>query len=362
MPTLFDPIRIGSLDLPNRIFMAPLTRTRATQGHAPTPIMARYYEQRARAALIVSEATGISREGLGWPYAPGIWSDEQIEGWKPVTEAVHRAGGHIFMQLWHMGRLVHPDMAGGATPISASATTAPGDAHSYAVKKPHVEARALLIEEIPALLDDFRTAARNALTAGFDGVQLHGAHGYLVDQFLRDSSNHREDDYGGPPENRVRLMREITKAIADEVGTNRTAVRLSLNGEANGVIDSDPTSLAIAAARALDGIGIAFLDLREVPADSPMNPSGQAPQSPIVRAHFSGPLVLNCDYTLDSAQAALAAGAADAIAFGRPFIGNPDLPERFRTGAVLSPSDMATWYGPDEKGYADYPALNKAAT
>ena len=197
MATLFDPVTVGKLSLPNRIFMAPLTRARATRDHVPTSVMATYYRQRAGAGLIISEATGISRQGLGWPFAPGIWSDEQVESWKPVTQAVHEAGGHIFLQLWHMGRVVHPDFLGGEAPVSASATTAPDEAHTYSGKQPYVQARALRIDEIPALIDDYRKAARNAIVAGFDGIQLHAANGYLIDQFLRDSTNHREDAYGG---------------------------------------------------------------------------------------------------------------------------------------------------------------------
>lgn len=207
MPTLFDPLRLGAITAPNRVLMAPLTRGRASREHVPQPIMAAYYAQRASAGLIISEATGISQEGLGWPFAPGLWSDEQAEAWVPVVAAVHAAGGRIFAQLWHMGRIVHPDFLGGAKPVSASATTAPGQAHTYAGKQDYVEARPLDIAEIPRLLADYERATRNALAAGFDGVQIHAANGYLIDQFLRDNSNFREDAYGGAPENRIRLLR-----------------------------------------------------------------------------------------------------------------------------------------------------------
>jgi 2,4-dienoyl-CoA reductase-like NADH-dependent reductase (Old Yellow Enzyme family) len=337
--------------------MAPLTRARAGRDHVPTPVMATYYRQRAGAGLIISEATGISRQGLGWPFAPGIWSNEQVEAWKPVTQAVHDAGGHIFLQLWHMGRVVHPDFLGGEASVSASATTAPGEAHTYSGKQPHTQARSLQIEEIPALIEDYRRAARNAVAAGFDGVQLHAANGYLIDQFLRDSSNHRNDAYGGLPENRARLLLEVTQAIADEIGADRTAVRLSPNGDTQGVIDSDPEPLFTLVAQGLERIGIAFLELREPGPDGTFGRSDQLRQSPVIRQHFSGPLVLNSDYSLERAQTDLAAGKADAISFGRPFISNPDLPVRLKRGAKLATANMPTWYSQGSEGYTDYPPI-----
>ena len=362
MTTLFDPITVGKLLLSNRIFMAPLTRARATREHVPAPVMATYYRQRARAGLIISEATGISRQGLGWPFAPGIWSDRQVEAWKPVAAAVHDAGGRIFMQLWHMGRLVHPDFFDGELPVSASATTAPDKAYTYSGKQPHAQARMLQIEEIPALIADYCKAARNAIAAGFDGVQLHAANGYLIDQFLRDSSNHRDDAYGGSPENRVRLLLEVTQAIADEIGAECTAVRLSPNGATQGVIDSNPEPLFTLAAEGLERIGIAFLELREPGPEGTFGRSDQPRQSPIIRRHFSGPLVLNSDYSLESAQADLAAGKADAISFGRPFISNPDLPVRLQSGAELAQANMKTWYSQGLEGYIDYPPLSAEFT
>lgn len=361
MPTLFDPIRLGAIEARNRIIMAPLTRARADRSHVPTPIMAEYYAQRAGAGLIISEATGISRRGLGWPYAPGIWSDEQVEGWKPVTQAVHDAGGRIVLQLWHMGRTVHSSFLDGAPPVSASATRAPGNMHTYDGKQPHSLARPLAIEEIPGILDDFAHAAGNAIRAGFDGVQIHGANGYLIDQFLRDSSNFRDDDYGGPPENRIRLMREVVEAVAAEVGADRTAIRLSPNGNSQGVIDSDPEPLYQLAAQALDRIGIAFLELREQKPDGTFGRTDQPRQSPMIRRHFSGPLVLNGEYRLDTAQAELEGGIADAISFGRPFISNPDLPDRLAIGAPIAQPDQATLYSGTREGYVDYPPLVRAA-
>ncbi len=357
MPSLFDPIKLGDLDLPNRVLMAPLTRGRATREHVPTPLMATYYAQRAGAGLILSEATGISRQGLGWPYAPGLWSDEQVEAWKPVTEAVHEAGGRIFAQLWHMGRVVHPSFLGGAAPVSASATTAPYKAHTYGGRQPYAEARALRVDEISGLIADYVHAAGNAVAAGFDGVQLHAANGYLIDQFLRDGSNRRDDDYGGPVENRIRLLREVTQSLADTVGAARTAVRLSPNGDSQGVNDSDPVPLFSAAAAALGEIGIAFLELREPGFEGTFGKAELPPVHPHIRTAFPGPLVLNSDYRLADAQAALDAGAADAIAFGRTFLANPDLVERLRAAAPLNPDNMATWYSQGPEGYIDYPAL-----
>ena len=358
MATLFEPLTVGDLLLPNRIWMAPLTRGRATRDGVPTAIMADYYAQRAAAGMIVSEATGISREGLGWPYAPGLWDSRQADGWKPVTEAVHRAGGRIIAQLWHMGRLVHPDLGGGQ-PISASATTAPHKAHTYEGKKPYVEARAATLDDIARITDDYSRAARNALAAGFDGVQLHAANGYLIDQFLRDGSNLRDDAYGGSVENRVRLLRESTQALISEAGAGRTHVRLSPNGEVQGVDDSDPLSLFTAAAAALGKLGIASLELREPGSQSTFLASHSDPVSPAIRRVFGGALVLNSDYVKSSAEQRLAEGVADAISFGRPFLANPDLVERLRADAGLNPPDVKTFYSQGAEGYLDYPTLQE---
>jgi len=357
MPSLFDPITVGATICPNRIFMAPLTRGRATREHVPTELMKAYYTQRASAGLIITEATGMSREGLGWPYAPGIWTIEQMEAWKPITDAVHEAGGRIFCQLWHMGRVVHPTYLDGQKPVSASATTAPHKAHTYDGRQPYEEARALALDEIPELLGDYAMAAGHAMAAGFDGVQLHAANGYLIDQFLRDSSNLRDDDYGGSVENRVRLLRQVTAAIADIVGPERTAVRLSPNGDSQGVNDSDPEPLFVAAAEALAEIGIAFLELREPGGEGTFGKGEVDPIAPAIRKVFTAPLVLNSDYTRATAEQAMQDGTADAISFGRPFISNPDLVQRLADGAPLAPDDMKTWYSQGPEGYVDYPAL-----
>jgi 2,4-dienoyl-CoA reductase-like NADH-dependent reductase (Old Yellow Enzyme family) len=317
--------------------------------------MALYYSQRASAGLILTEATGISRQGLGWPYAPGLWTDEQCDGWKPVTAAVHQAGGRIFAQLWHMGRVVHPSFLDGAAPVSASATTAPHAAHTYDGRKPYAPARALAESEIPGVVNDYVRAAKNARRAGFDGVQVHAANGYLIDQFLRDGSNQRTDRYGGSIENRVRLLREVVLAVAGAVGADRTAVRLSPNGASQGVDDSQPEWLFPVAAKALQEIGITFLELREPGPDGTFGKTDVPKVSPKIREVFTRPLVLNSDYTLEKAQAAIASGAADAITFGRPFLANPDLPSRLAKGLPLNPDVMATWYSQGDEGYTDYP-------
>ena len=351
MTTLFDSIKIGRLICPNRIWMAPLTRGRGTREHVPTELMASYYEQRAAAGLIISEATGITLEGSGWPYAGGLWGKERVARWRLVTDSVHEAGGRFFAQ----GRTVHPSLHG-VQPVSASATTAPGKAHTYDGRQPYVEARALAIEEIPRLIGDYVTAARNAIDAGFDGVQLHGANGYLIDQFLRDGSNKRTDAYGGPIENRVRLLREVVEALVGAVGKERTAVRLSPNGDSQGVDDSNQAALFPAAAAVLDSLGIAFLELREPGPHGTFGKSERPPVAPLIRKVFKGPLVLNSDYDLALAQAAIAAGAADAITFGRRFLANPDLPYRFANNIELNPDDQKTWYSQGAEGYVTYPA------
>src|SRR3954468_20722120 len=315
MPTLFDPIQLGATLCPNRIVMAPLTRGRATREHVPTGLMVEYYRQRGAAGLLITEATGMSRQGLGWPYAPGIWTEEQMEAWKPVVEAVHEAGGRIVCQLWHMGRVVHPSFLGGEPPVSASATTAPYKAHTYEGRQLYAEARAMRVDEIAATVEDYARAAAYAIAAGFDGVQLHAANGYLLDQFLRDGTNLRDDDYGGPIENRIRFLVEATRAIAAMVGPERPAARLSQNSETQGCQDSDPETLFTAAAAALAEIGISFLELREPGPEGTFGKSDVPPVSPAIRKVFPAPLVLNSDFGLATAEAALAEERADAISF-----------------------------------------------
>ena len=360
MPSLFDPIQLGAIHAPNRILMAPLTRGRSTKAHVPTAIMGDYYAQRASAGLIISEATGISRQGLGWPFAPGLWTDEQTEGWKPVVAANHAAGGRIIAQLWHMGRQVHSSVIG-EQPVSSSATATQGQAHTYEGKQDFETARPLTLDEIPGLLDDYAQATRNALAAGFDGVQIHAANGYLIDQFLRDNANFRDDSYGGSIDNRTRQLREVTERVASVAGADRTSVRLSPNGESQGVNDSNPQALFTAAAKILNDIGIGFLELREPGPEGTFGRTDVPRQSPAIRDVFTGPLVVNSDYfTAEAAQAVIDSGVADAVSFGRAFIANPDLPERLRTGAPLNDGDFRTWYSQGPEGYIDYPALETA--
>ena len=357
MSSLFDPIALGDIDAPNRVFMAPLTRGRATPAHVPTELMIDYYRQRAGAGLIISEGTGVSRQGLGWPNAPGLWTDEMVEAWKPVTAAVHEAGGRIVAQIWHMGRLARPDVTG-LTPLSASATRAP---YHKPDENPYAEARAATLDDIRMAVDEYGEAATAAIAAGFDGVQLHGANGYLIDQFLRDNTNLRDDDYGGSPANRIRFMSEAVGRVIEAIGAGRTGIRLSPNGETQGADDSDPEAVFVPAAKALSDLGIAFLELRELSPTGTFGASEVPKLSPRIREVFTGPLVLNQDYSPDEAKADVAAGHADAIAFGRPFIANPDLVERLRQGAPLAGDNPKTWYSPGAEGYTDYPALEMAA-
>ncbi|WP_066811249.1 alkene reductase [Sphingomonas asaccharolytica] len=356
MPTLFDPIQLGDIAARNRVLMSPLTRGRSTAEHVPTDIMIDYYRQRSGAGVIITEGTGVSRLGMGWPNAPGLWTDAQVEAWKPVTAAVHEAGGKIVAQIWHMGRLARPDVTG-LQPLSSSVTRAP----YHKPENPYQEARAATLDDIKRAQDEYATAARNAVAAGFDGVQLHGANGYLIDQFLRDNTNFRDDDYGGSPENRIRFMKEAVQAVIAEVGAGRTAIRLSPNGETQGANDSNPEAVFVPAAKALNDLGIAFLELRELSPTSTFGSSEVPKLSPKIRQVFERPLILNQDYTFEAATADVASGLADGISFGRKFIANPDLVDRFRRGAALNADDFKTWYTPGPEGYIDYPVLEQQA-
>lgn len=359
---LFQPIQLGAIDAKNRILMAPLTRGRSTQpGSVPNAMNVEYYRQRAGAGLIISEATGISVEGSGWPAAPGIWSDEQVAGWQPVTQAVHDAGGKIVLQLWHMGRLVHPDFLGGEPPVSASATCAPGHAHTPTGRQDYQPARALSVEEIARVVGDYRHAAENAKKAGFDGVQLHGANGYLVDQFLRDSSNLRTDEYGGSAENRTRFLRQVLTALCEVWGAERVSVRLSPNGETQGCDDSDPATTFGAAAKVCQDLGLGFVELRQPGPEGSFGQTDVPKQDGVIRGIYTGPLVLNSDYSAEEAVADIESGRCDAVSFGRPYISNPDLAERIQAGAEWAPNKNvpASWYLPGPEGYIDYPTMDE---
>ena len=355
MTSLFEPIELGSIYAKNRILMAPLTRGRGTRDHVPTPIMAEYYAQRAGAGLIISEATGISREGLGWPYAPGLWSQEQVEAWKPITAAVHAKGGKIVAQLWHMGRMVHSSVTG-QQPVSCSATKAPEALHTYDGKQAPEVARPLTKEDIARILNDYENAARNALQAGFDGVQIHAANGYLIDEFLRDGTNHRSDEYGGSPENRIRFLREVTERVIATIGAHKTSVRLSPNGDTQGCIDSHPEQVFVPAAKLLNDLDIAFLELREPGPNGTFGKTDQPKLHGPIREVFRKPLVLNQDYTREEAIETVATGVADAISFGRPFLANPDLVRRLEDNLPQNKDDIRTWYSQGAHGYTDYPS------
>jgi len=358
MPTLFNPLKLGAIELPNRIFMAPLTRARAGREGVPNELMARYYAQRASAGLLISEATGISREGLGWPDAPGLWNREQVDGWRIVTDAVHREGGRIVAQLWHMGRVVHSDLGGGQ-PVSSSATTAPDFAHTYEGKKPYEQARALTQDDIDRILGDYARAARNAIDAGFDGVQIHGANGYLVDQFLRDSANFRDDDYGGSIANRLRFARLVLEAVGAEIGMDRVGIRLSPNILVQGIEDSDPIALYTELAKLLEELKVPWIELREPYKPTASGSIPTAPVSPAMRPHYSGRIVINSDYDWTDARHRIANGTADAVSIGRLFIANPDLVQRIATDAPLNVGDSRTFYAGGPEGYIDYPFMTQ---
>ena len=354
MTTLFDPIRLGDLDLPNRIIMAPLTRTRATpDGRVPTPLMAQQYAQRATAGLIVAEATSVEAMGVGYERTPGIWSDEQTEGWKAVTQAVHAKGGRIFLQLWHVGRISDPELLGGAAPVSASAVAAEGFVSLMRPKRAYPTPRALTLEEIPGIVEAFRRGAQNAETAGFDGVEIHGANGYLLDQFLQDKSNRRQDAYGGPIENRARLHLEVADACIQVWGAERVGMHLAPRGDSHDMGDSDLGATFGYLARELGKRELAFLFLREHVAPDRL--------APTIKQAFGGPVIGNEQYTLEQSIADLESGVVDAVGFGRTFIANPDLPARLKLGAPLNELNPATLYAPGAEGYTDYPALAHAS-
>lgn len=359
MPNLFDPLQLGALELPNRIVMAPLTRARAGVEALPNALMATYYAQRATAGLIISEATGISREGLGWPNAPGLWNDKQVEGWRQVTDAVHQAGGRIVAQLWHMGRLVHPDLGGGQ-PVSSSATTAPDYAHTYEGKKPYVAARQATRDDIRRIVGDYARAALNAIEAGFDGIQLHGANGYLIDQFLRDGANHRADEYGGSIENRLRFMTEVLEAVGAAIGMERVGVRFSPNIYSQGVEDSDPVALFEAVALRLEKLKVPWIELREprLPTSAGAVPTDLV--SPAMRPLYSGRILINSDSDWCDAHRRLIDGHTDGVSIGRLFIANPDLVRRISLGAPLNEGKPSTYYSGGPAGYIDYPTLEEA--
>lgn len=359
MSKLFEALSGPPLQLPNRAVMAPLTRGRATGDGTPTAIMAKYYRMRADAGLLISEATAISPQGAGWWNAPGIYTEAHVAAWKLVTEHVHDAGGRMFLQLWHMGRVSHPDFLNGELPVGPSAVAAAGDTHTPNGKKAYVVPRALDAAELPGIVDDYRRATENALRAGFDGVEVHAANGYLLDQFLRDGSNQRSDDFGGSIENRMRFPLMVAKAVSEIAGPGKAGLRISPQGPYNDMQDSDPLALYSAFATALNSTGIAYLHVMDPVVADHMLSNGAPQMHQALRPLFAGKLMVNGGYTLATAEAALNAGTADLVAFGVPFLANPDLMERLRSGAALNPPDFATLYTPGEQGYLDYPTLKQ---
>ena len=356
-PDIFSPFTLGPLALPNRIVMAPMTRNRAGPGNVPVAMNATYYAQRTSAGLIVSEATQVSPQGVGYPGTPGIHSPEQVAGWKLVTDAVHKAEGRIYLQLWHVGRISHPSLQpGGALPVAPSAIAPAGQAMTYDGMKPFVTPRALETAEIAGIVADYRRGAENAKTAGFDGVELHGANGYLIDQFLRDGSNKRTDRYGGSAANRARLLTEVTEAIVGVWGADRVGVRLSPAAAFNDMADSHPAATFSTAVNELNRFGLAYLHIVEPIAGDPV-PAGEKPDIQFFRKIWRGALMGNKGYDLARANAVIHDGAADLVSFAALFLANPDLPERLRRGGPFNPPDRKTFYGGSASGYTDYPAI-----
>ena len=349
MPNLFSPVQIGDLNLPNRIIMSPLTRCRASEGRVPNTMMAEYYSQRASAGLIISEATSVTPMGVGYPDTPGIWSKDQVEGWKFVTQAVHAAGGRMLLQLWHVGRISDPVYLDGRLPVAPSAIAPAGHVNQIRPLKPFVTPRALELSEIPAIIEVYRKGAENAKAAGFDGVEIHGANGYLLDQFLQDGTNKRTDRYGGSVENRARLMLEVTDAVLLVWPAGRVGMHLAPRGDAQDMKDSYPKVTFGYVAEQLGKRHIAFICTREHLGENRLSPS--------LKKIFGGALIANDGFNQKTAEAEIACGQADAVAFGKLFIANPDLPARFASNAPLNAPVPETFYGSGPHGYTDYPFL-----
>jgi len=349
VPNLLDPIQVGDLHLPNRVFMAPLTRLRGTPDHTPTPIMVDYYAQRASAGLIISEGIPIDPLGVGYANVPGLWSQEQVEAWKPVTKAVHDKGGHIFAQIWHVGRISDPEFLNGQLPVGPSAIAAAGTVSLLRPQRSFVTPRALETSEVKGVVEAFRRGAQNAQAAGFDGVELHGANGYLLDQFLQDGANHRTDEYGGPIENRARLMLECADAAVSVFGPGRVGMHLAPRGDSHGVSDSNLEATFSYVARELGKRKLAFIAAREHVGPDSLGPN--------LKQLFGGVFVANEAIDQRVGQQLLDEGKADAIAFGKLFIANPDLPIRFAKHAPLNRPEPSTFYAQGSLGYTDYPSL-----
>lgn len=355
MADLFSPVKLGGIALSNRVVMAPLTRNRAGEGGVPQDMNVKYYEQRASAGLIITEATPVSPMGHGYPLLPGIYTDAQIAGWKKVTDAVHAKGGKMVMQLWHVGRISHPSLLNGETPVAPSAIKPAGQAFTFQGLVDYVTPRALEVTELPGIVADYVQAAKNALKAGFDGVEIHSANGYLLDQFLRDGTNHRTDQYGGSIENRARLLIEVTSAVVDAIGSDKVGLRLSPVNPFNDIKDSNPQALFNYVTEQLNQFNLAYLHVVEggIHGGGVADPFDFA----AMRKLFKSSYIANLAYDKARGNAAIASGHADAVAYGVPFIANPDLVERLRQDAPLNAADASSFYGGTEKGYIDYPTL-----
>lgn len=350
---LFNSLQVGALTLPNRIVLAPLTRARADVGHMPTDLMAEYYAQRASGGLLITECTMVSEGTSAFVAEPGIYSAEQIEAWKKVTNAVHAKGGRIFMQIWHAGRAAHPNINGGMRTVSSTATAIEGEISTPAGKVPHAVPHALTAEEITQIVAAFAQGAKNAIAAGFDGVEVHGANGYLIDQFLRDGANQRTDNYGGVVQNRARFLFEVLTAVTAAIGADRVGLRLSPLNSFNSMKDSDPIGLTTFLATELNAYKLAYLHLMRADFFGVQ----KADVVTVAREKYNGVLIGNMGYNAEEAEQAITAGQLDAIAFGTSFLANPDLPERIKAKAALNIPDSSTFYTPGAKGYTDYPAL-----
>jgi N-ethylmaleimide reductase len=353
---LFDSLHLGALNLPNRILLAPLTRTRAGLEHLPNDLMAEYYAQRASGGLLITECTMVAPHTSTFAAEPGIYSPAQIAGWKKVTDAVHARGGRIFMQIWHPGRAAHPVMNDGAESVSSSAIAIDGEVNTPKGKLPNAVPRALTLEEIPTVVAAYVQGARNAIEAGFDGVEVHGANGYLIDQFLRDGANKRTDAYGGSLENRARFLFEVLTAVTAAIGADRVGLRLSPLNSYNSMIDSDPMALIGFLAERLNAFKLAYLHVMR----SDFFQAQKGDVMTVARANYKGVLIGNMGYTPVEAEQAISEGKLDAVAFGTAFLANPDLPERIQAGAELNPPDPGSFYTPGAKGYTDYPTMSAA--
>jgi N-ethylmaleimide reductase len=353
---LFSQHKMGDIKLSNRMVMAPMTRCRAVEGNIPNPLAITYYVQRAQAGLIITEGSQVSPQGVGYVRTPGIYSSEQVAGWKKVTDAVHQSGSKIFLQLWHVGRVSHPDFLGGHLPVAPSALPIDGDVHTPLGKKKIEMPRALELEEIAKIIGQYRRGAENAKAAGFDGVEIHGANGYLLDQFLRDGSNQRTDQYGGSLQNRARLPLEVTKAVVDIFGADKVGYRISPHFQRYSMSDSNPHETFCYLAEKLNGLKLGYLHMIER-IGGPMLVEPNARFASAIREIFKGAFILNGGYDADKGNAAIQKGEADLISYGSLFLANPDLPERFKRNALLNTPDITTFYAGEERGYVDYPAL-----